>query len=147
MKTRMKNPGAILPGAGQGVQALIESVQKAGVPSPVFHLVHLRASQINGCAYCVDSAIKQARQEGETDDRLHAVAAWREMSVFSDKERAAFALTEEMTRLNARDAVPDTIWEMAASRYDERQLGGLVLWIAVVNMFNRVNVAIRQTVG
>ena len=146
MRARMKNPGAILPGAGRGVQVLIESVQKAGVPPLVFHLVHLRASQINGCAYCIDSAVKQARQEGESDDRLHAVAAWREMSVFSGAERAAFALAEEMTRLDARDPVPDQIWDTAASCYDERQLGGLVLWIALVNMFNRVNISIRQIV-
>ncbi len=147
MQTRMKNPGAVLPGVGQSIQSLIAGIQKAGVPSTVFHLVHLRASQINGCAYCVDSAVKQARQEGETDARLHAVAAWREILVFSDAERAAFALTEEMTRLDPRDPVPDAVWSAANVHFDERVLGGLLLWIATVNMFNRVNVTIRQTVG
>lgn len=146
MQNRLKNPGTSLPGAGPAVQALIASVREAGVAGSVFHLAHLRASQMNGCAYCINSAIKQARQDGETEDRLHAVAAWREMQLFSASERAALALTEEMTRLDCRDPVPEAVWTAAAAHYDERQLGGLVLWIGTINMFNRVNVAIRQTV-
>ena len=147
MQARMKNPGALVPGSVQAIQALIAAVQKAGVPAKVFHLVHLRASQINGCGFCVDFGAKQARQEGETEERLNGVAAWREMPYFSDAERAALALAESMTHLDDRDPVPDPVWNEAAKHYDEKQLAGLVLWISTTNLFNRANVATRQPAG
>ncbi|MDK1489816.1 carboxymuconolactone decarboxylase family protein [Sinorhizobium sp. 7-81] len=147
-KARMKNPGALVPGAVQAIQALIAAVQKAGVPPKVFHLAHLRASQINGCSFCVDGGVKHAKQDGETDERLHAVAAWREMPYFSDTERAALALAEAVTRLDDRDdPVPDPVWNDAAAHYDEKQLAGLVIWVAMVNLFNRINVPTRQPAG
>ncbi len=147
-QARMKNPGAVLPGAVQAIQAVIAAAQKAGVPAKVFHLAHLRASQINGCGFCVDYGVKHAKQDGETDERLHGVAAWREMPYFSDAERAALALSESMTRLgDCADPVPDPVWNEAAKHYDERQLAGLVLWIATTNLFNRINVTTRQPVG
>jgi AhpD family alkylhydroperoxidase len=148
MQTRINNPAALLPGAVQAIQALIAAAQKAGTPPKVMQLVHLRASQINGCSFCVDGGVKHARQAGETDERLFAVAAWREAPCFSDAERAALALSEAMTRLDDRaDPVPDHIWAEAAKHYDERALAGLVLWIAITNLFNRVNVATRQIAG
>jgi AhpD family alkylhydroperoxidase len=147
-EARLKNPTALLPGAVQAVQALMAATQKAGVPPTVFHLAHLRASQINGCSFCVDAGVKHAKQEGETDERLHTVAAWREAPYFSVAERAALALSEAITRLDDRaDPVPDAVWDEAARHYDEKQLGGLVLWIATVNLFNRINVPTRQPAG
>lgn len=147
LQARMKNPGVLVPGAVPAIQALIAAVQKAGVPPKVFHLAHLRASQINGCGFCVDIGTKHAKQDGETDERLHAVAGWREAPYFSDAERAAIALSEAVTSLDSRDPVPDVVWNNAAKYFDEKQLAALVLWIATVNLFNRANIATRQPAG
>lgn len=147
MQARSKNPASALPGATEGVQTLMAAAFKSGVPAEVFHLVHLRASQINGCSACVDGGVKHAKAAGVTDDRLHMVAAWREAPNFSDAERAALALAEEVTRLDPRDPVPDDVWATAAAHYDERALAGLILWIALTNLFNRVNIATRQVAG
>ena len=148
MQPRMKNPGAILPGAVQAIQSLVASAQQAGVPDKTLQLVHLRASQINGCAPCIHGGVAHAKRTGETDERLFAVSAWRETPYFTDAERAALALAEAVTRLSDRaDAVPDDIWSEAAKHYDERALAGLLLWIATTNLFNRLNVATRQIPG
>jgi len=147
MQARIKNPASVLPGAMEGVQTLMASTFKSGVTAEVLHLVHLRASQINGCSACVDGGIKHAKEAGVTDDRLHMVAAWREAPKFSDAERAALALAEEVTRLDPRDPVPDHVWTAAAAHYDERALASLILWIALTNLFNRVNIATRQVAG
>jgi AhpD family alkylhydroperoxidase len=148
MQARMKNPAALLPGAVEAIQALMAAAHKAGTPPQVMQLVHLRASQINGCSFCVDSGVKHARQAGDTDERLFTVAAWREAPYFSDAERAALALSEAMTRLaDHADPVPERIWAEAAKHYDERALSGLVLWIAITNLFNRINVASQQIAG
>ncbi len=147
-KPRMTNPGKVIPEATKAIQALIGCVRLGGVPGATLGLVHLRASQINGCSYCVESGSKHAKLDGETDERLFAVAAWRESPYFTDAERAALALAECVTRLSDRaDPVPDAIWDEAARHYDERQLAALVLWIATTNVFNRVNVATRQPAG
>jgi AhpD family alkylhydroperoxidase len=148
MEARLKNPAALVPGAMQAIQGLIGAVHKAGTPDKVLQLAHLRASQINGCAACIDGGVKHAKQAGETDDRLFTVSAWREAPYFSDAERAALALAEAMTRLDDRaDPVPDEIWNEARKHFDERSLSGLVLWIATTNFFNRLNVTTRQPAG
>ena len=148
MEARLKNPAALVPGAMQAIQGLIGAVHKAGTPDKVLHLAHLRASQINGCAACIDGGVKHAKQSGETDDRLFTVSAWRAAPYFSDAERAALALAEAMTRLDDRsDPVPDEVWEEAKKHFDERALSGLVLWIATTNLFNRLNVTTRQPAG
>lgn len=148
MDARIKNPGRTLPGAGEGIGQLMAAIQAGGVPQTTLELVHLRVSQINGCAFCVDMGVKQARKGGETEDRLAAVAAWYDAPYFTDAERAALALAEAATRLADRtDAVPDEVWDAAARFFDESALGALVLNIAVTNLFNRVNVSIRQPVG
>lgn len=148
MQARIKNPAVIMPGAMQAIQALMASAQKAGMPPKVLQLVHLRASQVNGCGPCVDGGVKHAKQAGETDERLFAVAAWRETPYFSDAERAALALAEAVTRLADRaDPVPDDIWAEVTKHYDEHALAGLVLWIAITNLFNRLNVTTRQVAG
>ena len=147
MQSRINNPASVLPGAMQAIQALIASAHKSGAPAEILHLVHLRASQINGCSACVDGGVKHAKQAGLSDERLHAVAAWREAPYFSDAERAALALAEEITWLDRRDPVPDHVWDEAARHFDERALAGLVLWIATTNLFNRANIATRQIAG
>src|SRR6266581_8365483 len=148
MQTRMSNPATILPGATNGIQALLKATRKGGVPEAVLELVHLRASQINGCSFCVDSGARSAKKAGETDERLFAVVAWKEATYFTDAERAALALTEAVTRLSdLSDPVPDEIWKEAARHYDESALASLVLWIATTNVWNRLNVATKQLAG
>ena len=148
MEARMKNPAMILPGAMEAIQALQAATEKGGVPPATLALVHLRASQINGCSACVDMGTRYASKGGESDARLFAVAAWRHAPYFTDAERAALALTEAVTRLSDRtEAVPDEIWDEAARHYDEKALGALVLSIAMTNVWNRLNVAVRQPAG
>src|SRR4051794_30351989 len=128
MQARMKNPAMILPDAMQAIMALNTATEKGGVPAMTLGLVHLRASQINGCSACIDMGTRHARKAGESDERLFAVAAWRDAPYFTDAERAALALAEAVTRLSDRtDPVPDEIWEEAARHYDERTLAALIL--------------------
>lgn len=148
MNPRMTNPGKVLPAATEAVQGLVQSAFSAGVPRTTMELVHLRTSQLNGCSFCVTSGALAAKKAGESDERLFAIAAWREAPWFDDAERSALALAEAMTRLADRsDPVPDEVWEEAARYFDERQLAGLVLWIGTSNLFNRINVATRQPAG
>ena len=148
MQARMQNPAVVLPEALQPILAVVKAAQSGGVPKATLELVHLRVSQINGCSFCVDGGVRSARKSGESDERLFAVAAWREAPYFTDAERAALALAEAATRLADRsDPVPDGIWDEAAAHFDEKQLAALVLWIGVTNMFNRFNAATRQIAG
>jgi AhpD family alkylhydroperoxidase len=148
MQARMKNPVMILPDAMQALLAVHASTEKAGVPPRTLGLVQLRASQINGCSVCVDMHPRALKQAGETDQRLFAVAAWRDSPYFTDAERAALALTEAVTRLSDReDAVSDEVWNDVARHYDEPALASLILSIAMINVWNRLNVATRQVAG
>ena len=148
MQPRMKNPAMIIPDAMKAIQALNAATEQGGVPPATLGLVHLRASQINGCSFCCESGSCHAKASGETDERLFSVAAWREAPYFTGAERAALALTEAVTRLSDRaDPVPDEIWDEAARHYDERGLAALLLMIATTNVFNRLNVATRQVAG
>ena len=148
MQPRMKNPAMIIPDAMKAIQALNAATQQGGVPPATLGLVHLRASQINGCSFCCVSGSRHAKAAGETDKRLFSVAAWREAPYFTGAERAALALTEAVTRLSDRaDPVPDEIWDEAARHYDERGLAALLLMIAATNVFNRLNVPTRQVAG
>lgn len=148
MQARMKNPAAIVPNAMQAILALKSAADKGGVPALTLELAHLRASQINGCGACLDGGAKSARRAGETDERLFAVAGWRDAPYFNDAERAALALAEAVTRLGDRtDPVPDDIWNEAARHYDERALAALILSIATTNLFNRLNVTTKQVAG
>jgi AhpD family alkylhydroperoxidase len=145
---RMTNPATVLPESMKAINALVKVTHSAGVPAATMELVHLRASQINGCGYCVDYGARSAKKAGETDERLHAVAAWREAPYFTDAERAALALSEAATRLADRgDAVPDDVWEAAAKHFDEQELAAIIMWIATTNFYNRLNVTIRQSAG
>src|SRR5215471_4830332 len=148
MQPRMQNPATILPDATTGIQTLAKAIQKGGVPQTVLELVHLRASQINGCSFCVDSGARSAKRAGESDERLFAVAAWRESPYFTEAERAALALAEAVTRLADRtDPVPDEIWEEATRHYDEKGLAAIILMIAMTNLFNRLNATTKQVAG
>jgi AhpD family alkylhydroperoxidase len=118
------------------------------VPATTLYLIELRASQINGCSVCVDIHSRELKAAGETDERIFAVAAWREASYFTDAERAALALAEAATRLADRpDPVPDDVWDEAARHYDEPALAALVVAIASINAWNRLNAATRQISG
>jgi AhpD family alkylhydroperoxidase len=148
MQARMKNPALVIPEAMQALQALSKSVQKSGVPAKTLELIHLRASQINGCSVCLDMHSRMLKRAGESDQRLHTVAGWRDTPFFTDAERAALALTEAVTRLSDRaDPVSDEIWDEAARHYDETQLSALLLSIAAINVWNRLNVPTRQVAG
>ena len=138
----------IVPDAMQALQAVGRSVRKSGLSPQLIDLVNLRASQINGCSVCVEMHARDLKKAGESDERLFAVAAWRETPYFDDAERAALALTEAVTRLSDRpDAVPDSVWEDVADKFDETALAGLVLAIANINVWNRLNAATRQIAG
>ena len=118
------------------------------VPLATQELVRLRASQINGCGFCTDMHTKEAEAAGETSVRLNLVATWREATVFTDAERAALELAEQGTRIaDAAGGVPDEVWANARKHYDDEQLAALVMGIALINAYNRVNVIVQQPAG
>jgi AhpD family alkylhydroperoxidase len=148
MQARIKNPAQTVPGALEAFRQLGASATTAGIPETTLYLVHLRASQINGCSVCLDIHSRELEHAGESRERINMVAAWRETPYFSEAERAALALTEAATRLADRpDPVSDEIWDEAARHYTEEQLAALVVAIATINAFNRVNAATRQLTG
>ncbi|PDT32839.1 alkylhydroperoxidase [Rhizobium sp. M10] len=148
MQERMGNPALVLPAAMQALTALGKVPAEAGLSAKLLELVNLRASQINGCSVCIDGHPRIAKKLGETDERLFAVSAWRDTPYFSDAERAALALTEAVTRTSDRaDPVPDEIWDEATRHYDGRSLAALVIAIANINVWNRLNIATRQIAG
>jgi AhpD family alkylhydroperoxidase len=124
------------------------AVTDSPLPATTQALVEIRASQINGCARCIDMHTKDAEHTGETSVRLNLVATWREATVFTEAERAALELTEQGTRIaDAAGGVTDEAWANAAKHYDEDQLAALVLRIALINTWNRLNVITRQPAG
>jgi AhpD family alkylhydroperoxidase len=123
------------------------ALHEGSVPSATLHLVDIRASQINGCGFCLDMHTKDATAAGETAERLNLVAAWREAGCFTDAERAALELAEVGTRLADGTGVSDEVWENAAKHYDEDQLATLVGQIALINAFNRGNILVKQPAG
>ncbi len=123
-------------------------VSGSSLPAATQELVKIRASQINGCAYCTDMHTKDAAQAGETQQRLNLVAVWREAKVFTEAERAALELTEQGTRIaDAAGGVTDDAWADAVKHYDEEQLAALVCLIALINTYNRMNVIVQQPAG
>jgi AhpD family alkylhydroperoxidase len=148
LEARMNQPAFVVPGAFDALQALSKAIHGTGVSPKLLELISLRASQINGCGVCAVQHPRIARKLGETDDRLFAVGAWRDAPYFTEAERAALALTEAATRLSdTADPVPDELWDDVARRYDETELAGLVLAIASINVWNRLNVVTRQVAG
>ena len=137
--------------APKAFKALIgfDAAARAGLDPALVELVQIRASQLNRCAYCLHMHTSDARKAGESEERLHMVAVWHEAGhFFSEKERAALALTEAVTRLSDRsDPVPDAIWDEARGHFDEPALASLVLSIGMINIWNRLNAATRQIAG
>ena len=147
MPARIKHPVALFPDAMQALQALGAVVENSALPPRIAPLVHLRASQINGCSTCVYGGVLMLQKAGETNERIATVAAWRDTNYFDDAERAALALAEAVTRLDETDPVPDAVWNEAARHFDEAQLAALLLAIANSNIYNRLNVATRMVAG
>jgi AhpD family alkylhydroperoxidase len=145
MQERMRNPALIIPDVLEPLQALGRITAKAA-PDRVLGLVHLRISQMNGCAACLEMHVRSSRKLDETPERMYTVAAWRESPFFTPQERAALALAEATTRLGD-GGVPDDVWNEAARHFDEPTLAALVLHIGVVNLYNRLNVATKQVAG
>jgi AhpD family alkylhydroperoxidase len=148
MKARINNVAMLVPGVMEALQGLSAAAGGHGLPQSTVDLVHLRASQINGCSVCCDMHSRGAKKRGEKDERLFTLAAWRDTPYFSDAERAALALTEALTRIADRpESVSDEIWNEAARHYDEAALASLVVEIAGINAWNRLNIATRQVSG
>jgi AhpD family alkylhydroperoxidase len=147
MQSRMTNPVFILPEAMQAMFALNKPTEDR-LPLKLRKLVHLRASQINGCSVCVDMHAKELQRDDVPLEHIFAVAAWRDTPYFSDAERAALELTENLTRLaDQTDPVPDAIWEKVTRHFSQPEIAALLVSIALINSWNRFNVAVRMTVG
>jgi AhpD family alkylhydroperoxidase len=131
---------------GQAMLSLGKAVDASGLERPLLDLVKVRASQINGCAYCLDMHTKDARAFGETEQRLYALNGWRETPFFSDRERAALEWVEAITRV-AETHVPDEVYERVRRQFDEAQLVALTFAAVVINAFNRLAIAFRVPVG
>lgn len=148
MTARMKNPASLIPAAMEALLPLGQIATGHGVPDQTLELVHLRVSQINGCAWCLEFGHRNARKEGISNDKLDLLAGWPEAPQFDGAERAALALAESMTRIaDTSDRVPDPVWDEAARHYDEEALAALVLWVSITNLYNRINVTTRQVPG
>ncbi|MFG2713065.1 carboxymuconolactone decarboxylase family protein [Streptomyces goshikiensis] len=147
MKARMTNPATVLD-ATPAIMNLYKAIHSSGAPALTLELVHLRVSQINGCAPCVLSGFQTAKKAGETDERLATVSVWREAPFFTDAERAALALAESAARqADTGDCVPDPVWDDAADHFDEKQLAGIITMIGLTKLFNTLNATTRQIAG
>ena len=148
VQARMQNPVFVVPGAMDALMALGRAERATGISETLLELVHLRASQINGCAVCVHMHAAALRKSGTADEKIDTVAGWRDAPFFSDDERAALELAECVTRLADRgDAVPDQLFDDVAAHFDEQQLGALILSIAQINLWNRLNATTHQVAG
>ena len=148
MQSRIKSPVLTLPDALGALRTLNQASEQCDVPRTTLELLHARVGQINGCSVCVDMHCRILKKLGESDARIFALAAWREAPYYTEAERAALALAEATTRLSDRaDAVTDEVWQEAARHFSEAALGGLVMTIALANLWNRLNAATRQVGG
>ncbi|NUP31342.1 MAG: carboxymuconolactone decarboxylase family protein [Streptomycetaceae bacterium] len=147
MQARMPHVFKLASGAYRGLEAL-ETAVAAALPAATLELVRIRAGQINGCAVCLDMHSERLHRAGESPERIWAVAGWRDAPWYDPAERAALRLTEAMTRLaDTSDGIPDEVWAEASAHYDENALAHLVMAIASVNAWNRINAATRQVAG
>lgn len=133
-------------GAMAAMYGLGAYLKKSSIERALLHLIYFRVSQINGCAYCLDMHSKDLRAEGETEQRLYLLNAWREAPMYSDRECAALAWAEAVTTLEGRQ-VPDDVFEMASAQFTEEELVDLTLAVTVINSYNRINIAFRATAG
>jgi AhpD family alkylhydroperoxidase len=141
MKSRI-DLSRVSPKMFRHLLALGAQVEASGLEHALLDLVKIRASQINGCAFCLDMHTKDARAAGETEQRLHLVAAWRDTSLYTERERAALAWTEAVT-LVAEDHVPDDVYAEVSARFTEEEIVALTFAVVSINSFNRLNVAFR----
>jgi AhpD family alkylhydroperoxidase len=148
MEARMKHPVYVVPAALKALHDYSQAAEGLGVSRETLELVHLRASQINGCSVCVQLHSTALKKEGAGDERVYAVAAWRDAPYFSDAERAALELAEAVTRVADRgDPVSDDVWAELTRHYDEQGVTALLIAITAVNVWNRLNAATRQPAG
>ncbi|WP_242613460.1 carboxymuconolactone decarboxylase family protein [Herbihabitans rhizosphaerae] len=146
----MTNPVMALPSAMTAIKHFHKAMAESGAPESLLELIALRASQINGCAACVYGHDHYLRtKHGETNERIAAVAVWREAPFFTDGERAVLALTEVVTRLADRseESVSDELWAEVNKHYDEKQVAAIVLSVGMINFFNRVNTTVKEPAG
>ena len=145
-EVRQRNPAAVLPKAFSGIGQLLAAVGEGGVPRTTLELVGLRVSQINGCTACVQGHVDEARAAGASDEQIMTVAAWIDSPYFDEDQRVALALADSLTRMADRsdDPVPDDLWAAVTARYDERQVSAILLQIGTLNLFNRLNVAVKE---
>ncbi len=142
MKPRL-DPQKTAPAAYEAVMGLENYIHRCGLGPSLIGLVKLRASQINGCAYCIHMHSNDARAQGESEDRLHLLAAWRESPLYSDRERAALAWTEALTLVGESHA-PDDMYEAARRQFGEAELVDLTVLIGLINLWNRVMIGFRM---
>ncbi|MEU8509721.1 carboxymuconolactone decarboxylase family protein [Streptomyces brevispora] len=148
MENRLKNKNTKNADVWTAVQHLHKAIAAGGVDPKLLALVHLRVSQINSCSACIYASVTGAKKAGETDERLHNVAAWREAPFYTDAERAALALAEGATRLqDGAEGVTDEIWEEANAHFTEEQIHAINLEIALTNFFNRINRTVKEPAG
>ena len=148
MKARIQNPAMLMPEALKALLSLGAVARSGGIALRTLDLIYLRVSQINGCSVCLEMHARDLRKAGEPDERLFTLAGWRDTPYFTPAERAALALAEAATRISDRaDPVSDEVWNEAARYYNEAELAALVLNIAMINLWNRLNVTTRQLAG
>ncbi|MDE3181596.1 MAG: carboxymuconolactone decarboxylase family protein [Acidobacteriota bacterium] len=136
----------VAPGAIQAMRKVEEYVRSSELESSLLELVKLRASEVNGCAYCVDMHTKDARSQGETEQRLYAVVAWRDAPFFTERERAALAWTEAVTWISLKH-VPDEVYQTARLHFSEKELVDLTMAVIAINGWNRLSIAFRREAG
>ncbi len=148
LKARMPHPAFLVEGAMDALSALSKAARSTDVPVETMHLITLRASQINGCSWCTVEHASELRADGASEAKIAAVAAWREAPYFTARERAVLALTEALTRSADRpDPVSDELWAEVSALFSHRQVAALLLEIGAINVWNRLNAAIRQPAG
>lgn len=145
MKARIEY-AHVAPDAIEAMRALQKYVHNCGIESKLLELIKIRASQINGCAYCLDMHTKEARAQEETEQRIYALDAWRETPFFTDKERAALAWTEAVTQVSV-SRVPDEVYEMARQYFDEKELVNITIAAVAINGWNRLAISFRSVPG
>jgi AhpD family alkylhydroperoxidase len=145
MKVRL-NYGRVAPGVYEAMDALDRYLGACGLEESLLHLVRLRASQVNGCAYCLDMHWKDLRALGEAEQRLYSLDAWRECPYYTERERAALAWTEAVTAIGDGHA-PDEVHEQARAHFGEKELADLTLAVAAINAWNRLSIAARLDPG
>ncbi|NNC12916.1 carboxymuconolactone decarboxylase family protein [Planctomonas sp. JC2975] len=149
MKARMPHPAFLLEGGMDALTAMNKATHSTDLPEAILHLVTLRASQINGCSWCTVEHTRELREDdGASDERIAAVASWREAPYFTARERAALAFTEALTRLADRpDPVSDELWNEVKGLFSNKEISALLFSIGTINVWNRINAAIRQPAG